>query len=286
MKPARFDYFAPRTLEEAIELLAEHEAEASVLAGGQSLVPAMNFRLATPGVLIDLNSIPSRNHMRVEGAELVIEMLVRHVDFERPALGDPLGGLLAQTSLLVGHLPIRTRGTFAGSLAHADPAAEWCMVALALDATIVVQSVRGERHIEASRFFQGLFTTALAPDEIITEVRLPLLRGAGTGICEQSQTAGDFATVAAVAIVRVEKGVIAEARLAVAGAETRPARPRDGEAALVGGPAEADVLQRAASIAAHGLEPTGDASCSADYRRHLAEVLTRRALEKAVERAA
>lgn len=286
MKPARFDYFAPENLEEALQLLSEHGGDASVLAGGQSLVPAMNFRLATPEALIDLNSIPGRNRTRVDRAELVIEMLVRHIDLERPVVRDPLGGLLAATSLLVGHLPIRVRGTFAGSLAHADPAAEWCMVALVLDATIVVESTRGERHIRASRFFEGLFTTTLAPDEIITEVRLPLLGPAGTAVCEQSPTAGDFATVATVAIVRVEDGVIAEARLAVAGAEGRPVRPMDAEAALADAPAEPEDLRRAARIAAEGLEPTSDATCSADYRRHLAEVLTRRALEQAVGRAA
>jgi aerobic carbon-monoxide dehydrogenase medium subunit len=286
MKPGRFDLHTPQTLDAALELLARHGAEAKVLAGGQSLVPAMSFRLATPAVLVDINRIPGLDRLRVEGAELVVEMLVRHRALERPPLDDPLATLLGRTARLVGHLPIRVRGTFAGSLAHGDPAAEWAMLALALDATIVVRSAARERRLAASGFFEGPFTTALADDEIITEVRLPLLRRAGSAVLEKSQTAGDFATVAVLAVVTVDGDRIASARLAIAGAQGRPTRAHAAEAALVGAPARADSFAAAARTAAGGVDPVTDAVASSDYRRHLVEILARRALEQAALEAA
>lgn len=281
MKPGSFEYHAPRELAEALDLLGRYGDDAKPLAGGQSLVPAMNFRLATPAALVDLNRIAGQDQARVDDGELVIGMLVRHVALERHPVADPLARLLARTSRLVGHLPIRVRGTFAGSVAHADPAAEWCMLALALDATIVVRARDAERRIAASEFFHGPFTTDLRPEEIITAVRLPLLGRAGTGVCEKARTAGDFATVATVAVLRTRDGVIDDARLCVAGAETRPLRTRSAEAALRGAPADPDVLDRAARTAADEVDPISDSSASADYRRHLVHVLARRALEQA-----
>jgi aerobic carbon-monoxide dehydrogenase medium subunit len=285
VKPGPFDYLAPGDLDEALGALAENTGEAKVLAGGQSLVPAMNFRLATPSVLVDLNRIGGLASVVVDDGQLVIQSLVRHRALEIPAVQDATALLLARLSRLVGHLPIRVRGTFAGSLAHADPAAEWCMLAVALDATIVARSVRGTRSIAATEFFEGLFTTALAEDEIITEVRLPLLGDAGTGFREKSQTAGDFATVATVAACTLEGGTIADARLAIAGAGATPVRARRAESLLVGRDATPDAIHVASRAAAEDVEPSSDANTSADYRRHLVEVLARRALNDALEAA-
>jgi carbon-monoxide dehydrogenase medium subunit len=286
MKPGSFDYVAPTSLEEALGEVAGHGDEAALLAGGQSLVPAMNMRLATPSVVVDLNRMPDHDVVSVSGDELVVDMLVRHRALQRLELSDALRVLLSRTARLVGHLPIRVRGTFVGSLAHADPAAEWCMLAAALDAVVVLRSVRGERRLLAGDFLEGPFTTARAPDEILTQVRLPLLGRAGCGVCEMSRTAGDFAIVAALAVVWLEDGTVADARVAVAGAEARPARARGAEAALVGAAPDASSLDAAAHAAADGIEPISDATSSGDYRRHLVAVLTRRALEQAAREAA
>jgi carbon-monoxide dehydrogenase medium subunit len=282
VKPSPFEYLAARDIDEALGALGEHDGEAKVLAGGQSLVPAMNFRLATPSLLVDLNRIEGLASVHVDGDELVVQCLARHRDLEVPASDDATAVLLARISHLVGHLPIRVRGTFAGSIAHADPAAEWCMVALALDATIVARSIRGTRRIAAGDFFEGLFTTALANDEIITEVRLPLLPDAVTGFREKSQTAGDFATVATVASCRLDDGIVSNVRLAVAGAASTPVRARRAESLLDGQEATSDALAVAARAAAEDVDPISDATCSADYRRHLVEVLSRRALDDAL----
>jgi aerobic carbon-monoxide dehydrogenase medium subunit len=285
VKPSPFEYVAPARLDDALAALAEHEGEAKLLAGGQSLVPAMNFRLATPTLLVDLNRVEGLDHLRVDGGELVIGALVRHRDLETAVTEDPVGRLLATTSHLVGHLPIRARGTFAGSLAHADPAAEWCMLAVALDATILVRSKLDSRSIPASSFFEGLFTTALAEDEVITEVRLPLLGNAGTGFREKSQTAGDFATVAAVATVLLEGGAIAQARLALAGAGSTPIRAARAESLLSGQDPTPDALDAGARAAAEEVDPPSDARSSADFRRHLVRVLAREALDDALRAA-
>jgi carbon-monoxide dehydrogenase medium subunit len=286
MKPGRFEYLAPTTLDEALEMLAERGEEATVLAGGQSLIPAMNFRLATPAALVDLNRAGGLADVYVDGDDLVVEALVRHRALEDVATGDPLNRLMARMSRFVGHLPIRERGTFVGSIAHADPAAEWCVLAAALDATIVVRSKRGERRIRAAEFFEGPFTTARTPDEIITAVRVPLLGSGGIGFQEKSQTAGDFATVATMATLRIEDGVVVEAHLGVAGAEGRPVRCERAEESLVGAGPEPGALAAAAHVAAENVAPISDALCSADYRRHLVEVLMGRALRDATRDAA
>ena len=286
MKPSRFDYLAPRTLDEAVDMLSSHEGEAKVLAGGQSLVPAMNFRLATPSALVDLNRIEGFRRVHVDGGEVVIESLVRHIDLATPVVDDATPNLIAAMSHLVGHLPIRVRGTLAGSLAHADPAAEWCMLALALDATIVAHGPRGVRPIPASEFFEGVFTTALETDEVIAEVRLPLLGRAGTGFHEKSQTAGDFATIATVATVQLDGDTIAAARLSIAGAEGTPVRAKRAEELLAGAPPAPEAVAAAASAAAEDVDPISDPQCSGDYRRRLVEVLGRRALDDAIAGAA
>ena len=194
MKPAAFTYHAPQSLDEALALLALHGDEGKLLAGGQSLVPAMNFRLARPAVLIDINRIAGLDFLSGQDGWLRIGALTRHVAFERPVAAGPLGALLPRVARDVAHLPIRVRGTFAGSLAHADPAAEWSLVAATLGAEIVAQSSAGERTLAADGFFRTAFTTALRPDELITEVRLPLLGDAWRcGFMEFSRRKGDFA---------------------------------------------------------------------------------------------
>jgi aerobic carbon-monoxide dehydrogenase medium subunit len=286
MKPPPFAYLSPTGLDEALELLAARPGEARALAGGQSLVPAMNLRLATPAALVDLNRIAGHDALYVDGGDLVVDMLVRHRALENILPEDPLGHLLAEGARLVGHLPIRTRGTFAGSLAHADPAAEWCALALALDAVIVAHTPAGERSIPASDFFVGPYSTSLAPEELITSVRLPLLRRGGAAIVEQSRTAGDFATVVAVAVLVLEDGGITSARVCVGGAETRPVRAQGAESALVGASPRPEVFDAAAHEASEEIDPVSDAVSSAGYRRHLTRLLTRRALDLASARAA
>lgn len=286
MKPARFEYLAPTTLDEALEMLADRGDEAAVLAGGQSLVPAMNFRLATPAALVDINRIDGLARNYADRDDLVVEALVRHRALEDVTTRDPLNRLMARMSHFVGHLPIRERGTFVGSIAHADPAAEWCMLAAALDATVVARSSRGERRIRAADFFEGPFTTARLSDEVITDVRLPLLRDGGIGFQEKSQTAGDFATVATMATLRIDDGTVVEAHLGIAGAEGTPVRCAQAEGSLVGTEPEPDALAAAAHLAAENVEPISDALCSGDYRRHLVQVLMERALRDAARDAA
>lgn len=281
MKPSSFSYVAPHDLDEALAVLAgSHDAK--VLAGGQSLVPAMNLRLAAPEALVDINRIPGYDRVTVSGGVATIGMLVRHADLSRPSFDDPLADAFAAISRYVGHLPIRTRGTFVGSLVHADPAAEWCALALATDATIVARSADGTREIPCSGFFLGPFTTALRPDELATEVRIPLLGGGGFGFAEIARTAGDFATVAAVATVSLDGDTIAEARIGLAGVESKPTRGSAAEASLVGRPATPDVIAEAAAAAADSLHPIEDPNCSSAYRRQLAKVLVTRSLQQAV----
>lgn len=311
MKPPPFAYVAPSALAAVVEQLAEHGDEAKVLAGGQSLVPALSFRLARPEVLVDINRLQSLATLTVEDATLRVGALARHEDLvtaaargvfgaddlsdpqaSDPQTGtpptlDPLATLLTRIGRHVGHLPIRLRGTFVGSLAHADPSAEWCALAAALDAQIHARSSRGERVLPATDLFDAPYMTTLEPDELITEVRLPLLGpSTGAGFAELARTAGDFAVVAAVAAVTMNGdpasgGTIRDARIGLAGVAGQPVRPRDAEAALAGQPPSRAALDAAADAAASAVDPSGDLHGSANYRRHLVRVLTRRALADA-----
>ena len=283
MKPAAFEYHAPRSVAEAVDLLAAHGEDARILAGGQSLVPAMNFRLARPSRLIDINRVSELDFLAAENGVLRIGALTRHRAFERPVTDPPLGPLLATVARHVAHLPIRVRGTFAGSLAHADPAAEWCALAVTLDAEIVARGPAGERRLPAADFFHTAFTTALDPGEMITEVRLPLL-GADwrAGFAEFARRAGDFAIAMAFAVLRLEEGRIAEARIGMGGATNRPARIAAAEEPLLGREAEPGVFAEAAAQAAAAVDPVEDIHGSAAYRRDLLRAMVRRALEKAI----
>jgi carbon-monoxide dehydrogenase medium subunit len=283
MKPAPFDYHAPRSVDEAVELLAAHGDDAKVLAGGQSLVPAMNFRLARPAVLVDINRIAALDFCAASDGALRIGALTRHARFERAVTGGALGALLADVVRYVAHLPIRVRGTFAGSLAHADPAAEWCVVATTLDAQIRARGPNGERTIDAAAFFRSILTTSLRPDELITEVRLPALGPNWRfGFAEFSRRAGDFALSMALAALRLDGGRIAEARIGVGGAGDRPLRISEAEQALQGTVPGPEALAEAGAIAAAAVDPFEDLHASVAYRRDLVRVMTKRALERAL----
>jgi carbon-monoxide dehydrogenase medium subunit len=283
MKPAPFDYHAPRSVAEALELLVAHGDDAKVLAGGQSLVPAMNFRLARPAVLVDINRIAELDFCATSDGALRIGALTRHVRFERPVTDGPLGALLADVVRYIAHLPIRVRGTFAGSLAHADPAAEWCVVATTLDAEIRVRGPDGERTIGAWAFFRSILTTSLRPDELITEVRLPTLEpGWRFGFAEFSRRAGDFALSMALALLRLDGERIVEARIGVGGAGDRPLRISEAEQALTGAVPDPAALAEAGAIAGARVDPFEDLHASVAYRRDLVRAMTRRALERAL----
>ena len=283
MKPAPFTRHIPRTVAEAVATLAKvAPKDGRVLAGGQSLVPIMAFRLAKPGHLVDINEIAELSRIEAEGDALIIGAGVRHAAFHKPVTDNPLGRLLSAVARNIAHYPIRTRGTFCGSLAHADPSSEWCLVAAALDATMVAQSVRGKREITASDFFEGIMSTALAEDELLTHVRLPLLpASAKFGFDEFNRRAGDFAMSAALAVYRLDNGKIADARVGVGGAEPFPRRIAEAEAALNGEVPSDKAFRTAAEAAAVAVDAMGDHQTTAEYRRDLVRAVVRRALEQA-----
>jgi aerobic carbon-monoxide dehydrogenase medium subunit len=284
MKPAAFEYHAPKTIEETLAILAEvapHEGR--ILAGGQSLVPTMAFRLARPTHLVDINGVDALNRLEVKDGRLCIGACVRHAAFHSPAVDGPLGKLLSSVVRHIAHYPIRTRGTFCGSIANADPASEWCAVAVCLGAEMVARSSRGARVIPAQDFFQGIMTTALAEDELLAEVRLPLLPAdTHFGFYEFNRRAGDFAIAMALTTLRLRDGKIIEPRIAVGGAEPHPRRMADAEKALAGRPANPESFAAAADLAASAVDPMEDATTSAEYRRDLVRTVTRRALEQTI----
>ena len=283
MKPAAFRYHAPKTVDEAVALLAEFaDDDGRVLAGGQSLVPTMAFRLARPAHLVDINGVEALNRIAVTDGKLVIGACVRHSAFHKPVCEGPLGKLLTDVVHHIAHYPIRTRGTFCGSLAHADPASEWCLVLAALDGEVVAKSVRGARTIAARDFFKGIMTTALRDDELLVEARLPLLPAdTRCGFYEFSRRAGDFALAAAVGIYRVDGGKIAEPRLAIGAAEVNPRRIAQAERALAGAAPGDQAFRAAAQAAMDAIDPMEDIINSAEFRRDLVVAVARRALERA-----
>jgi aerobic carbon-monoxide dehydrogenase medium subunit len=280
VKPAAFDYHRVDTADEAIERLAELGDEAKVLAGGQSLVPMMNFRLVRPPALVDVSRVDELRGLRRVRDSLAIGALTRHAEVEHAAADDLAGGfeILRRAARFVGHFPIRARGTFGGSVAHADPAAEWCMLAVALDAEIVVRGPDGRRTVPAREFFAGFFTTTLEPAEIVEEVRFPR-PWRHAAIQEFARRHGDFAIVAAVVALEAEDGVVQDARVVIGGVDEVPVRAEAAEAALRG--RASDAFGDAAKAAAAEVDPSGDIHGSAEYRRELTGVLVRRALEEA-----
>ena len=284
MKPAPFVHHVPKTLDDALQTLAEvAPKDGRVLAGGQSLVPIMAFRLAKPAHLVDINGVTGLDKLASDGKTLSIGACVRHAAFHKAVVANPLGQLLAIVARHIAHYPIRTRGTFCGSLAHADPSSEWCLVAATLDATIVARSVRGARSIAASVFFAGIMATTLAEDELLAEARLPLLSNdTRFGFNEFSRRAGDFAMAESLATYRVQDGKIRDARVGVGGAESFPRRIPEAEAALNGNAATDAAFRAAADAAAKAIDPLEDHQTNADYRRDLVRAVVRRALEQSV----
>jgi len=284
VKPAPFAYHAPKTVDDAIAMLAELSPhDGRILAGGQSLIPMMAFRMARPAHLIDINSVAGLERLAVEADTLSIAACVRHAAFHRPVVTGPTGALLAAAARHIAHYPIRLRGTFCGSLAHADPASEWCLAAVTLGAEIVAASVRGRRSIAADDYFEGMMATALAEDELLLETRLPLL-AADTrfGFYEFSRRAGDYAITMALTTFRLQDGLIVEPRMGVGGAEARPRRIAAAEAVLAGRKPDSESFRAAAEAAAGAVDPMEDVHADAEFRLDLVRAVTRRALERAL----
>jgi aerobic carbon-monoxide dehydrogenase medium subunit len=282
VKPAAFDYHRVDTVEAAIERLQELGEDAKVLAGGQSLVPMMNFRIVRPPALVDVSRIPDLDYMARHGDALRIGALTVHRDVEKA--DDELlegFGVLKAAAPFVGHFPIRARGTFGGSIAHGDPSSEWCMLARLLDAEVVARGPEGERTIPAADFFFGFFTTALEPGELLTEVRFPhpMPRAA---LEEFARRHGDFAIVAAAVAVEGEDGSCERAAVVVGGVDEVPVRVEAAERVLTASDLSAEAIEEAAQTAAKEVDPSGDVHGSAEYRRKLTAVLVRRALTRAV----
>ena len=289
MKPPPFDYSSPDTLEEALALLAEVGDEGRPLAGGQSLIPLLSLRLARPSHLIDLARIAELSTIDSVDGELAVGAMVREGKAEADERVQRMAPLLACALPLIGHPAIRSRGTIGGSLSHADPAAELPAVALVVEAELVAQSrERGTRTVPAADFFNGFFTTALEPDEILTEVRIKAPAPAtGWAIDEVARRHGDFAMVAAAAMVRLDQstGRVAESRLALTGVSDTPVRAREAEQMLAGADPSEETWTEAAQKAATALSPPADLHGTSAYRRHIAGVLIRRTLAAAAQQA-
>ncbi|HEY3512534.1 xanthine dehydrogenase family protein subunit M [Kribbella sp. NPDC051137] len=277
MIPAAFDYYAPTTVDEALALLREH-SDAKVLAGGQSLMPALRLRLAAPETIVDIGKVDNLRGVRDDGDALVIGAMTPHSTVQSDPLVLEHAKLISLATATVGDPQIRHRGTFGGSLAHADPAADLPAVAVALDASFEIAGPDGRRTVPASEFFQGVFTTALAEDELLLEVRVPKYTGWGAHYEKFSRVAQAWSIVSVAAAVRLDGDRIAEARVGLGNMGSTPVRATAVEAALVGQPATADAVREAAARAADGTSPVSDGNGDADYRRHLATVLTRRAV--------
>ena len=282
MKPAAFEFRRASTVEEAVGQLEELGDDAKLLAGGQSLVPMMNFRLVRPSALVDVTGIGGLQYVEGEGEGLRIGALTPHrwVELmEEPEVLEGFG-VLKRAARWVGHYPIRTRGTFGGSIAHADPSAEWCMLAVLLDAEIIVLGPGGERVIPASEFFYGFFMTALEPTEMVVEVRFPE-PAPHAAIQEFARRAGDFAIVAAAVSVDASEGKSRSASVVLGGVADVPLRVEEAEKVLEGAELGAEAFEEAGREAARAIDPASDIHGSAVYRRDLASVLVKRALAEA-----
>jgi carbon-monoxide dehydrogenase medium subunit len=275
MIPAEFDYVAPETLDDAIRALADGGEDAKLLAGGHSLLPLMKLRLAAPALLVDLRRVPDLAGVRANG-DVRIGAMTTH-----SALARANAGLASAAAATIADQQVRNRGTIGGSLAHADPASDLPAVVLAAEGTIVARGPGGEREIAAADFFRDYLETALAPDEVITEIRLPGTEGWSFGYEKFNRRREDWAMVAVCALVRVEGGACADVRIGLTHMASTPLRATEAEEALRGQPLEAGAIAAAAEQAAEGTSPPADLNASADYKRHLARVLCRRALERA-----
>jgi aerobic carbon-monoxide dehydrogenase medium subunit len=277
MIPAAFDYYAPTSVDEALALLSEHE-DAKVLAGGQSLLPVLRLRLAAPDTIVDLGRIEELRGVREDGDALVIGAMTPHSVVQSDPLVAEHARLISLATATIADPQVRHRGTFGGSLVHADPAGDLPAVAVALDATFVIAGATGRRTVAAADFFEGVFSTAVAEDELLVEVRVPKHTGWGAHYEKFTRIAQQWSIVAVAAAVRLDNGTIAEARVALTNMGSTPVRATAVEQALVGQPATADAVREAAARAADGTSPPSDLNGDAEYRTHLAAVLTRRAV--------
>jgi aerobic carbon-monoxide dehydrogenase medium subunit len=279
MITAPFDYEAPESLEEAVRMLHENGEDAKVLAGGHSLLPLMKLRLAAPTVLVDLRRIPGLHGIQQQNGGWRVGPMTRHADLQ----DTPELGVVARAASLIADQQVRNRGTIGGSLAHGDPASDMPGVLLALDGEVSARGPNGDRTIAAADLFQDYLTTALAPDEVVTEVRLPALEGYGFGYQKFTRRAEDWAMVGVCALVsRAADGSCDDVRIGLTNMGPTPLRATAAENALRGGQLDNDSIAAAAEQAAEGTDPPGDLNATPDYKRHLARVLTRRALEEAV----
>ena len=276
-----FNYHRAASVDEALALLEQHD-DAALLAGGHSLIPALKLRLAAPGTLVDIGHLEELNYIRQQGGGVAIGAATTHHDVATSSVVAGQAPLLAQAAAVIGDPQVRNMGTIGGSLAHADPAADYPAAVLASGAHIVVRGAGGERVIEAGSFFLDLFLTSLQPGEIITEVRIPA-QPAGAGACyvKFPHPASRFAVVGCAAVVAGSGGVCTEARVAFTGVANAAFRDAGVEAALAGKPLDGAAIDAAASMAAHGVEVLSDSFAGADYRRHLATVFAGRALRSA-----
>jgi carbon-monoxide dehydrogenase medium subunit len=278
MIPARFEYEVAESPEHAIELLGSME-DAKVLAGGHSLIPAMRLRLARPALVVDIGRLSELSYVRDAGEHIAIGALTRHKDVRDAPLLQEHCPIVSHTAGLIGDPQVRHRGTIGGSLSHGDPASDLPTVMLALDATLHIRGSDGERVVSAAEFFTGVFQTAVAPGELLVEVRVPKLGSAtGWSYVKMSRRAQDWATVAVAALVERKNGSVERAAIALTNMGATPLRASSAEAALAGG---SSVAEAAARIA-EGTEPPSDHAGSSDFRKHLAQVLGRRSLEEAV----
>ena len=281
LKPAAFDYHAPRTIDEALGILSQAGGDARILAGGQSLVPAMAFRLAQPGVIVDINRLADAPRLSEEENRLEIGPLVRHEDLRRSTSRTPLSELLAHLAEHIGTWPVRSRGTFCGSLAFGDPASEWCLAVLALEANLTLESTAdGPRSVPAAEFFQSMQMTAAREDEMLTAVTIPALPAtARWGFAEFTRRTGDFATVLALTLHELKGGRMTRVRVAVGGVEGVPRRLSEVEAALEGAAPSKVRFEQAAALAAEVVEPIDDPVVDALHRRELVGEMVLRALQ-------
>ena len=266
MKPAAFEYHRPSTVDETVAVLADDPGSSRVLAGGQSLVLEMNYRRARPGRLVDINGVAELNRVDRDGDRMRVGALARHARFEDRVDDGALGRLLSQVSRHIGHPPIRSRGTMVGSLSYAHPAAEWPTLAMALEGELELVSASGARSVPARSFFEGPFATSCRPDELVSEVRLPVLGDdVGVGFVEHRRTHASFAVVAAVAVLDLADGEVRRARIGIGGGADRPLRADEAEGVLVGAPAgQASFAAAAAAAAAHA-RPVAEPHCSIDH---------------------
>ena len=288
MKPAKFDYYAPTELKEALDLLRQHGDEAKILAGGQSLVPMMNMRLARPAVVIDINRITSLDYLeRAEDGGLKIGALTRQRTLERSSLVAEVNPLISEVVPYIGHFQIRNRGTVGGSIVHADPAAELPALCSLFQAQVVVGSSEGERVLTAEELYLTYFTTALEPTEMLTEVRFPALSPDwGWGFQEVARRHGDFAMVGALVLLQLNgDGTCRSVKITLFGVDGTPVRAVEAEEMLVGRRPDQGALEEMAGLVSEGLDPESDIHASAQYRKEVGGVLARRALTSAISRA-